>query len=740
MITKSHFSSQFGDSLSIQSCFPVNRSTANSSVKSLEGDDVNTNIILSDDEISLNDAASQGIPYHADHAFSFGVNAFNQSNYSFQQLHSSNMTFSGQVPYFQPHQDIPNSIDFSQVDEGDATQVLNSSVWRSAYALNSQIQPAIRQLIRETDDASNIFPQAAMPQSVADTVETREKFFTVYVPLFLASLRGDWNLAREFLNLNPQAVRATITRNSETALHIAAGAKHVTFVQELVELMEPIDLEMKNNDGNTALCFAAVSGIMKIAEAMVRKNNKLPSIRGSMRATPLLMAALLGHKDMVWYLYSVTKEDDLTDEDLIGLLVAVINADLFDIALAILQHNPQLATARDGNGETALHVLARKPLALQSKSLLSTFKREPILKVLFLNLSNFIAPDLRFSKLMQNEALELVEQLWKHVLLLDDSKIGELIRKPSRLLFTAAELGNFEFIFVLIQMYPSLIWKADNHSRSIFHIAVLHRQEKIFNLIHEIGAHKDLIVAYKDEYNNNILHLAGKLAPPDRLKIDSGAALQLRRELHWFKEVEKLVQPSYRDMRNSEGKTPHILFTEQHRALVREGEKWMKDTASSCMVVATLIATVVFAAAFTVPGGNNNDTGRPIFLHHRSFMVFSVSNALALFSSASSILMFLSIITSRYAEEDFLHSLPNRLIIGLATLFISIVNMMVAFAASLFIVLGHDFVWLTIPIATVACVPVTLFGLLQFPLFADMIRHVLSSSLLFRPRNNLFTI
>lgn len=164
-------------------------------------------------------------------------------------------------------------------------------------------------------------------------METREKFFTVYVPLFLASLRGDWNLAREFLNLNPQAVRATITRNSETALHIAAGAKHVTFVQELVELMEPIDLEMKNNDGNTALCFAAVSGIMKIAEAMVRKNNKLPSIRGSMRATPLLMAALLGHKDMVWYLYSVTKEDDLTDEDLIGLLVAVINADLFGWSL-----------------------------------------------------------------------------------------------------------------------------------------------------------------------------------------------------------------------------------------------------------------------------------------------------------------------------------------------------------------------------------------------------------------------
>lgn len=58
-----------------------------------------------------------------------------------------------------------------------------------------------------------------------------------------------------------------------------------------------------------------------------------------------------------------------------GSLTAMNLFLLPDIALAILQHNPQLATARDGNGETALHVLARKPLALQSKSLLSTFKR-----------------------------------------------------------------------------------------------------------------------------------------------------------------------------------------------------------------------------------------------------------------------------------------------------------------------------------------------------------------------------
>lgn len=136
---------------------------------------------------------------------------------------------------------------------------------------------------------------------------------------------------------------------------------------------------------------------------------------------------------------------------------------------------------------------------------------------------------------MHIQALELVNRLWDQVLVLDDLKIGDFIRSPSRLLFTAAELGNVEFIIVLIRSYPDLIWKVDEKSRSIFHVAVEHRQEKIFNLIYEIGSIKDLIAAYKDESNNNMLHLAGNLAPANRLNIDSGAALQLRRELQWFK-------------------------------------------------------------------------------------------------------------------------------------------------------------------------------------------------------------
>uniref|UniRef100_F6HF61 Protein kinase domain-containing protein n=1 Tax=Vitis vinifera TaxID=29760 RepID=F6HF61_VITVI len=618
-------------SLSLQSCFPEVRSAEASGCKSPDDNASSVNGGRSFDDIRHNvdtclDIDDQGIS-----PASSGGKTSTASRRIFPLESRSPCRSVSDIQNSKSEllQAVPEAIG------SDAHVALDLSSWPggSTHPKN-ETSKSDASPVRQAVDHS--FPLASVHYSGAISGEIRSNGLKAYVLLCLAALNGDWKSAKAFLESNPQAVRARITRRSETALHIAAGARHTRFVEELVKLMKPDDLALQNKVGNTALCFAAASGITRIAEVMVNKNRELPMIRGSKGVTPLYMAALVGHKDMVRYLYSVTEEDNLTKEDRIGLLVAAITANLFV---------PGFKSVYD-------------------------------------------------KKLMHIQALELVQQLWDKILSLDhDPKIGELIRTPSRLLFTAAELGIVEFITVLIRSYPDLIWKVNDQSQTIFHVAVAHRQEKIFNLIYEIGAHKDYIAAYKDEKNNNMLHLAGKLAPSNRLKIDSGAAFQLQRELHWFKEVEKIIQPSYTEMKNEQGRTPQILFTEEHKDLVREGEKWMKDTASSCMVVATLIATVMFAAAFSVPGGNDDDTGRPIFLTKKSFLVFAISDALALFSSATSILIFLSILTSRYAEEDFLESLPNRLIIGLATLFISVATMMIAFCATLFIVLGPELVW-----------------------------------------------
>ena len=151
----------------------------------------------------------------------------------------------------------------------------------------------------------------------------------------------------------------------------------------------------------------------------------------------------------------------------------------------------------------------------------------------------------------------------------------------------------------------------------------------------------------------------------------------------------------------------------------------MKSTATSCMLVATLIATVVFAAVITVPGGENNNTGVPIFLREKWFLIFVISDAMALFSSSASIIMFLSILTSRYAENDFLISLPTRLMFGISTLFISIATMVLAYTGAIFLIHDHNYVWVPILIVFLAWQ--------HFHLWADTIRSTYWSRFLFRP-------
>ncbi|KAI3777886.1 hypothetical protein L1987_47689 [Smallanthus sonchifolius] len=68
---------------------------------------------------------------------------------------------------------------------------------------------------------------------------------------------------------------------------------------------------------------------------------------------------------------------------------------------------------------------------------------------------------------------------------------------------------------------------------------------------------------------------------------------------------------------------------------------------------------VMVQAAFTVPGGYNNDKGYPILRNHRAFVI---SDAISLTFATISILVFLHILTSRYAEQDFLETLPKKLI------------------------------------------------------------------------------
>nr|XP_011467782.1 PREDICTED: uncharacterized protein LOC101297866 [Fragaria vesca subsp. vesca] len=341
-------------------------------------------------------------------------------------------------------------------------------------------------------------------------------------------------------------------------------------------------------------------------------------------------------------------------------------------------------------------------------------------------------------KLLHVRTIKILDQMCKALENFNynfDNKQGRKFAEKA--LFQAVERGHFLFVQKLIRLQLDKSWClaiTNEHDKTLFQFAAEHRQDQIFDLIcsHWFTAtERKEIISRKDKFGNNMLHVVGKLSPLTQIAHIRGAALQMQYELQWFKKVESMASPKDHNCVNSDGLTPREVFTINHKDLVKEAELSMKETAtSSSALVAALIITIMFAAVVTVPGGINGETSIPIYFNTDAFKIFIIADVISLCSSATSVMVFLGIHTSRFAEEDFLTSLPTKLIIGFLSLFLSIGSMMVAFASAVFIMLpGKPSI--VFPSIVLAGVPIASFLWMQFPFFLEIIIYTYGSS--FRP-------
>ncbi|XP_065632968.1 uncharacterized protein LOC111994291 isoform X1 [Quercus suber] len=526
--------------------------------------------------------------------------------------------------------------------------------------------------------------------------------------LYLAALKGDWKSIENMSNIQRE-----ISGNQETTLHVAAAASQEDFVKNLVNILNSGDLTAINSVENTALTYAALGGNVKIAEMMLEKNAGLATLDSGVR--PLYMAALSGHSAMAKFLYSKTRQvvREWDADEQARLFITCVKNDIYGVALEMLEDNNDLARA-SWDLETALPLLARKPSAFYRARQSRMLRRlMSVINISWLNLEQ--------ENSTQSQANELLKKCLDNYR--NDVEHFREFLEISEALFAAAEVGNIEFLVKLIRFDFSLLWEEENDKR-IFHIAVEKRHENIFNLLYEIGPIKDLIVDKKDVGGNNMLHLVARMVPQEKLNAISGAALQMQRELLWFKEVEKVVSPTFKEMKNNEGDTPYVLFEKSHRELRKEGEEWMRNTANSSMVVATLIGSIMFS-------GQPSDE---LKLNPNLLLVYSISSATVLICSTTSLIMFLSILHSRYSYEDFLVSLPIKLIIGVMSLFISIAAMMVAFCASFSSKYHNNHGFPLIFLLVVFTFVPVLFVLLKYRLLVDIVQ---STGFRFQPHQRV---
>lgn len=149
------------------------------------------------------------------------------------------------------------------------------------------------------------------------------------ISLYQATLIGDWQQAESIFNNSKLRPTDPITSDKENALHIAAGSQHSDFVKKLIDKMSKADMIRQNKYENTALCFAATSGVVRTADLLVKKNKDLPFICGSENVTPLFMAISYKRREMVAYLLSVTDLNKLSPQEQVGLLIATIHSGFY---------------------------------------------------------------------------------------------------------------------------------------------------------------------------------------------------------------------------------------------------------------------------------------------------------------------------------------------------------------------------------------------------------------------------
>ncbi|CAK9182225.1 unnamed protein product [Ilex paraguariensis] len=206
--------------------------------------------------------------------------------------------------------------------------------------------------------------------------------------LYNALMRGDRDKVIQLCRKTPEGPLHILTIHQDTVLHMATYSKQkdlvLSLLQELTEgqfakLMHP------NDTGNTILHEAATSDrIVPAAREMLIKAPKLLSMRNRRGETALFRAARYGKTMMFEFLDDETNKSIKNAEELKAfhyrndkttILHMSILTEHFDLALVIASKYEYLLDEKDGDGMTALQLLACNPSAFKKGSTQGFFKR-----------------------------------------------------------------------------------------------------------------------------------------------------------------------------------------------------------------------------------------------------------------------------------------------------------------------------------------------------------------------------
>ncbi|CAL4988820.1 unnamed protein product [Urochloa decumbens] len=500
------------------------------------------------------------------------------------------------------------------------------------------------------------------------------------------------------------------TPQGNTCLHIASIHGHEEFCKNVMTLEQSDPLITAiNADGETPLLTAAKSGHSSLASFLLsccrdRQLRETILKQDKQGCNVLHHAIRSGHRELALQLVAaepaLSRAVNKYDESPMFAAVMRNYADVFEKLLEIpysshgasVGFNALHAAVRNGNSTIAKKIMKVRPwLAREENEGMLT----PVLWAVLLDkvdvLRVMLEHDSSLGYLTSAAGISLLStaasrghvavarELLNHC---PDAPCCDI--EDGTCLHKAAWFGHIEFVeFVLqSQKLRKLVNAQDMRGETALHVAVQKCNPKV---VAALLKHQDIDVT---------VHT--KLGSPPNWTL-SGAE-DSAKTLNWNEVSMLMLKADPQDATSI--LNLHKDAKDKVTNLSRKDIKSLTQTyTSNTSLVAILITTITFAAAFTLPGGYSTDAGSeglPIMARKVAFQAFLISDTLAMCSSL--VVAFICVI-ARWEDLEFLlyyRSSTKKL------MWFAYMATITAFASGLYTVLAPRLLWLAIAICVVS--------------------------------------
>ncbi|PHT98765.1 hypothetical protein BC332_32328 [Capsicum chinense] len=478
-------------------------------------------------------------------------------------------------------------------------------------------------------------------------------------------------------------------KKGDSPIHLAARAGNLGKVKDIIQKFDSSKggkelLSLQNQQGETALYIAAENGhTLVVVEMMKHLDLQVASLVANNGYDAFQIAAKQGHLDILKeLLHSFPNLVMATDSSNSTALHTAAAQGHVDVVNLLLEIDSNLAKIARNNGKTVLHTAARMGHLEIVKSLLSK-----------------------------------------------DPEIGfRTDSKGQSALHMAVKGQNIGIVLELIKPNPSVLALEDNKGNRVLHIATKKGRPQIVQCLISIEC-IDLNAINKA--GETALDIAEKFGMPELVSIlkEAGAAHSKDhgKPPNNTKQLKQTVSDIRHDVQSQLQQSRQTGF--KVRKIAKKVKKLhisgLNNAINNATVVAVLIATVAFAAIFTVPGQYVEhrkagfSLGEANVADKAAFIIFFLFDSMALFISIAVVVVQTSLVVIEPRAKKLLVFWINRLMWA-ACLFIS-----VSFISLSYVVVGSKERWLAI-FATVigSTIMITTIGSMCF----CVVRHRLEES------------